>query len=477
MADLQSVFGAADSSREALRAAATTTLTSLSRFRCFDGGYGQFASNCQSSPYLTAHIVHILRTAEAMQVAIDRQAMNTAVSYLERQLRPRPPSVQAWPAWAATQAYMLKLLTESGRPQSQPLNELLGALDRIPVYALSYVADALRASGDTGPRYADVIRRLANRVRLDADRAFVEERDEAALLWLSHSNVRATAVVLEGLVRRGDTSELMAPLARWMAAERAENRWRTTQEHGMALLALTTYYRVMEPEVPLMTVATRLGGRVIGATVFEGRSTSPQQVMVPTAGLPKGTTTDLRLERTGTGRVHYTARLQYQSAAVPDPVTRGLRLIREYSRVDPGVLKGGAPATTFTRGDIVRVTVTLWVPHEGRFLAITDPVPAGLEPIDGALNTTARDLAQVATQQPSDGSWLEWWRRGGFQHVEKHDDRVVAFATRLAPGSHQFSYLARAMTAGTFETAGTWGEAMYAPEITGRAAAATIVVR
>ncbi|MCC7184869.1 MAG: hypothetical protein IT185_01420, partial [Acidobacteria bacterium] len=155
----------------------------------------------------------------------------------------------------------------------------------------------------------------------------------------------------------------------------------------------------------------------------------------------------------------------------------GLRLSRQYSKLAPGSVGDGTAGTTFVRGDVVRVTVSIWVPHEGRFLAITDPVPAGLEPIDGALNTTARTLAQNATRQSSDGSFLDWWRRGGFQHVEKHDDRVVAFATRLAPGRHEFSYLARAMTAGTFETAGTWGEAMYAPEITGRAAAATIVVR
>ncbi|NQW03067.1 MAG: hypothetical protein HQ485_03480 [Acidobacteria bacterium] len=110
---------------------------------------------------------------------------------------------------------------------------------------------------------------------------------------------------------------------------------------------------------------------------------------------------------------------------------------------------------------------------------MTDPGPAGLEPIDGALRTTASDLGEQATRQSSDRNVFEWWRRGGGDHIEKHDDRVVAFATRLSAGRHEISYLARATTSGTFETQGTWGEALYlyAPEITGRAAPTTVVVR
>jgi uncharacterized protein YfaS (alpha-2-macroglobulin family) len=61
--------------------------------------------------------------------------------------------------------------------------------------------------------------------------------------------------------------------------------------------------------------------------------------------------------------------------------------------------------------------------------------------------------------------------------VEKHDDRVIAFATRLGTGRHEFSYLVRATTAGTFRAAGSRMEAMYAPELAGRSAASTIVIK
>jgi hypothetical protein len=68
-------------------------------------------------------------------------------------------------------------------------------------------------------------------------------------------------------------------------------------------------------------------------------------------------------------------------------------------------------------------------------------------------------------------------RRGGFDYVEKHDDRVGLFATRLGAGRHEFSYLVRATTAGTFAAGGTWAEEMYAPEVHGRGAAVQIIIK
>jgi uncharacterized protein YfaS (alpha-2-macroglobulin family) len=79
---------------------------------------------------------------------------------------------------------------------------------------------------------------------------------------------------------------------------------------------------------------------------------------------------------------------------------------------------------------------------------------------------------------PDDGeaSW-EIWKRGGFDHVERHDDRVQLFATRLAEGTHEFTYVVRATTAGTFRTAPARAEEMYEPEVAGRTATAIVSVQ
>jgi uncharacterized protein YfaS (alpha-2-macroglobulin family) len=222
-----------------------------------------------------------------------------------------------------------------------------------------------------------------------------------------------------------------------------------------------------------------LAGQAVGSAKFQGRSTTAQHVTLTMAELVKqvsASTADLRLSRSGTGRLFYTARLQYASM-IPSTaiVNRGIRIERRYQRMTPEGLE--APATSFGDGDVIRVTVTVSLPHEGRFLAVTDPLPAGFEAVDGTLKITASDLIAVATTQTSGADGWAWWRRGGFEHVEKHDDRVMAFATRLAAGRHELTYLARATTAGTFTAAGASGEAMYAPEIVGRSLPLKIVVR
>ena len=72
---------------------------------------------------------------------------------------------------------------------------------------------------------------------------------------------------------------------------------------------------------------------------------------------------------------------------------------------------------------------------------------------------------------------MSWWQRGGFDHVERHDDRIQLFATRLSEGVHTFIYVARATTAGSFRTAPAHAEEMYEPEVFGRTATAVIEIR
>ncbi len=172
----------------------------------------------------------------------------------------------------------------------------------------------------------------------------------------------------------------------------------------------------------------------------------------------------------------YTTRLRYAADELhQDGLDAGIRVERSYA---PFVEKGTRPAaTTYKAGDLVRVTLTLQLTKERRFVALTDPLPAGFEPLESWFATTAQALGNIERQSDEgEGSWEAWWGRGGFDHVERHDDRVQLFATRLAEGEHEFTYVARATTAGTYRTAPARAEEMYEPEVFGRTATATVTV-
>ena len=91
--------------------------------------------------------------------------------------------------------------------------------------------------------------------------------------------------------------------------------------------------------------------------------------------------------------------------------------------------------------------------------------------------TTATELAEQQSKADTGGDWMSWWQHGGFDHVERHDDRVTLFATRLGEGTHEFTYLVRATTMGHFVAAPAHVEEMYEPEVFGRTASAVVDVK
>jgi uncharacterized protein YfaS (alpha-2-macroglobulin family) len=318
-----------------------------------------------------------------------------------------------------------------------------------------------------------------NALRVEGDQAHVEEVDSDALMWLWNSNTRATALVLEGFVRRGDDAAMVSRLVRWTLAVRRDGRWRNTQENATALEALVAYYKKFETEIPDMTASVTLGRSALGTATFKGRSSAMQAVRIAMPDLLRQTTAgaeqELAMSRAGTGRLYYSTRLQFAPIEAPPPSDQGIHIERRYEKfVENGE---GPAATSFNAGDLIRVTLSISLPKERRFVAVTDSLPAGVEAVDGFFRTTASDLARDASAQSSDRSWEARWRRGGFDRVEKYDDRVVLFATRLGEGKQEFSYLVRATTTGTFSAAGAWAEEMYAPEVNGRTAPSVVVIK
>ena len=102
------------------------------------------------------------------------------------QLAEKPPTNEGWwPSYTAWQAFAVKVLVEGGRNQDSNLTRLYGYRDRMPVFALAYLHDALVARGstrgDTPARLAELRRRMANAILPEAGSAHVEELNDPYL--------------------------------------------------------------------------------------------------------------------------------------------------------------------------------------------------------------------------------------------------------------------------------------------------------
>ncbi len=485
-ADLGDAFSLPGMDTSKMRPAVQQTLKELEKYQCSSGGFGYWAGNCRSvSPYLTAYLLSIFKTAADLKYDVDPGMRTRAYAYLEKELAEKPPVNESWwPSYTAWQAFAVKVLVEGGRNQDSNLTRLYGYRDRMPVFALAYLNDALIARGpraDTAARLAELRRRMSNAVLPEAGQSHVEELSDPYLLWFWNSNVRTTAIVLETLVRTGAPPSEVAPIVRWLMAARRDGRWGNTQENAHAMQALVAYYRKYESVVPSFAAVVSLGTQELARSEFRGRSTETAKTELPMAQLlsraQPGTTQPLTFSKQGTGTLFYTARFRYASdATFLEGLDNGVRISRSYA---PFVETGSRPAaTSFKAGDLIRVTLAFQLTKERRYVAVTDPLPAGVEPVESWFATTAASLGgQQDDQGDTSNDWTSWWQRGGFDHVERHDDRVELFATRLSEGRHVFSYVVRATTAGTFRTAPARAEEMYTPEVFGRTGTSVVEIK
>lgn len=464
--DLGDAFALPGIDAKKAHATAQQTIYELYKFQCGDGGFAFWAGECYSeSPYLTANVLHVFQRGQALKYDVSADVMKRAYDYLDAQLKQKRPTNEGWwPAYTAWQAFAAKVLVEGGRNEDSHITRLYSYADRMPLFGIAFLLDAMTAKKESSQRVDDLVRRIDNAILPEGGSAHVEELADPYLLYYWNSNVRSTAIALGTLVRRGESEQTVKQMVRWLMQVRKDGRWGNTQENVWAMESLVDYYRRYESVTPDFVATVRLGSDGIASDAFRGRSTAAKSHDVPLERLHDAPVT---FERQGAGTLFYLMRLRYTPAGlVHEARDQGFSVERRYS------LK------SFKAGDLIKVTLRIRNTKERRFVAVTDPIPAGTEPVESWFATTASDLADEQRKNDAQGDdWMSWWKRGGFDHVERHDDRVNLFATRLGEGTHEFTYLVRATTAGTFITAPAHAEEMYEPEVFGRTASEVVEVK
>jgi uncharacterized protein YfaS (alpha-2-macroglobulin family) len=156
------------------------------------------------------------------------------------------------------------------------------------------------------------------------------------------------------------------------------------------------------------------------------------------------------------------------SAAVPltKPLNAGYRMSRTVDVVQART-KG-----VLTRGDVVKVTITVEATAERNWVVIDDPIPAG-GTIIGDLGGQSKILADQGGNGGGfdfvalDGEGKLWNVEVGAQlaYVERGNDSWRAFFSWLPRGKLTVSYLVRLNGAGRFNMPPSRVEAMYSPAI------------
>jgi len=464
-------------------------LQRLYAYQHYDGGWGWWTQD-QSSPYLTAYVLHGMLEAQRAGFVVDGGAMRRGVTFLRGNL----PSVGKLEThWQANRlAYMLYVLAEHGtmidqadRGDLQVASALFEKRRLLDHYGQATLALALGLLEPNEPaRVQTLLADLSGDAIVSATGTHWEEA--APDYWNMNTDVRTTAIVLWSAARLNPKSETLPNVVRWLMTMRKEGHWSTTQDTAWSLLGLVAYMRASGELAGDFSYTVYLNGGVLGSgDVNRANIAQSVKLQVQIAQLLQEEANRVVVERaapregqSGAGQLYYAAYLRYfLPADEVKALDRGLMVARQYSPVN----QPDQRITSAQVGDTVQVKLTIIAPTDLYYVVVEDPLPAGCEGVDVTLKTTsivgeAPELQNLSAQQQD-----YWYRRYGwgwwwFSHTEMRDEKVVLFASYLPRGTYEYTYLMRASVPGEFLVMPSHAYQMYFPEVFGRSDGATFSV-
>ncbi len=367
--------------------------------------------------------------------------------------------VEALAALARQEAATPAMLGQIGViPAEMPtslLVDYIAALDHIPAPN----APALRATAEA---------QLRARIVYEGTRLDLTDNGQQVWWLMSSGDEASVKALLTTLGRPGWQAE--GPrMAVGVALRQVHGHWDTTTANAWGALAVRRFARLYPAQAITGVTSISLGGRE--AARAWPLAASGRALSFP---LPAGPVPLVLRQSAGAGpwasvSVH---------AAVPlrQPLSAGYRMTRAVSvtqRRFPGRL---------TRGDVVRVTLTVDATADRNWVVVSDPVPAGAT-ILGDLGGQSQLLQQG--QENGGGRFgaldpdgkpvlIEYGAQPAY--VERARDAYRGYFEWVPRGKFAVSYTMRLNGAGRFSLPPSRVEAMYSPEIRAQVPNAPVVV-
>jgi len=443
-----------------------------------DGGFGFWRRDDREFPYVSIHAAHALVRARAKGFQIPQPMLDRSKTYLQN-IDKHIPSDYSVQCRRALVAYALSVRHASGDPDPGRARALVkeAGLDGLSLEAVGWILPTLSKDPASAATVAEIRRHLGNRVSETAGNAhFVTSYSDQDYLLLS-SERRTDGVLLDALILDQPKSDLIPKMVRSLLDHRTQGRWGNTQENAFILLALDRYFQTYEKVTPNFVARVWLGQAFAGEQKFQGRSAERKHTEVPMSWLAGKGRQDLVLAKDGPGRLYYRIGMRYAPKDLNlTPADHGFTVQRTYEAVDnPQDVSRDADGTWRIRaGARVRSRVTVVAPSRRYHVALVDPLPAGLEPLNASLAVTEKIPQDDSKDRGGSGYW-RWWGPW-YEHENLRDERAEAFTSLLWEGVHQYTYVARATTPGQFVVPPPKAEEMYHPETFGRGATDRVVV-
>ena len=413
-------------------------LDRLAGFQHPDGGWGWW-KNDRSNPFTTAYVVYGLAMAQQADVQVNARMLQRGTNALLRMM----PLLKN----REERVYALYALSALRKSVPDVRNALADGVVKLPPAAQAMLALVLERDG----KGAEAFRVLATLEGLAAETGATAHWAGAKGYRWTGSNVEATALALEAFLAIHPKNAIIPKIVAWLALNRDGNRWVSTRQTALVVMAMAGYLEKSGTAAPDMKLTLEVNGKQIWKravtpknwALFESRTVLRATDLV--AGDNR-----IVLRREGNGAPVYSLFLkQFRRRAKFAPSTGGLQVSRSYALIANGNRVPLHAARTLRSGDEVEVTLTVKAERRYDYLMLEDPLPSGFE--------------AVRTHEASPWSrgrwaWAYWW-----SNKEYRDEKVAIAVTHLPAGERKVTYRMRAETPGLFRVLPTTIWNMYLP--------------
>jgi uncharacterized protein YfaS (alpha-2-macroglobulin family) len=472
------------------------TVRSILALQEYDGSFKYWPSSTCSDPWSSTYATLALARAKEVGFDVPADRLTRAEKYLGNVVGGNCGSCWS-PLYCGeeTRVFAAYVLARMKKPKASSYGEFYANRNKLSGFGKALLANAMYVGGGDRKQANALLQELLNNAKESPKGVMIAEVQSDTYATLFNSDTRTTGVVLQALTDIQPDHPYVGKMAKYLTGVRqGDGDWRTTQEAAWSLMGLTQVLRTKEKDTPDFKASLVMGAGELMSQAFKGRSmktetkTIPMKELLAKAG---GADQKLTFKKEGAGVLYYSAILKYAPKEMPTKsLDNGLFVQRWFEPY-----AGGGQSLKFFAGDLVRIRVRVASNQERHWAAFEVPLPAGLEPVDTSLATTAkltRSPDEEARGVGYDGEgeedqyggdaeegpvnpWLyRFW--SPFNHVEMRDNRVVMFGDHLPPGVHVASFVARATTPGTYILKPARGELMYEPEVWGRSEGGSFVV-
>ena len=456
-----------------------------------NGGMTYFrAENQYVSPYLSAYTALAFTWLNDAGYEVPNQVQEKLTEYLNTVISPKTKLGRLSNNAASTvQAVAIAALAKSGDLSRSNLMHYFSKSQTMSLFGKVQLLDSMKQFSNTETEQRDLLNQILAFSNSSAGKITFNENLDASFVRLHSSPIRSQCAILDSLSNNNELlvdKDMPSNLVQNIVAKRGgRSHWENTQDNVYCLNALSQYAKVYEADEPMIQSTVKFGNESLGTSSFKGFKSPATTLKLAMRNDLIGKDEKLSIEHNGKGRLYYKTQLQFSE--LDEPLQRdnaGMDIRRERSVFRNDAWQLIQAGEKIHRGETVRTDLFLSVPAERHFVAVRDPMPGGLEPINSDLANNGQSLKIADNDHPSADSYYykkrNWqgfsYSPWGFYHKELGHDAVTFYSDYVAKGEYHLSYLSQAIATGEFLQQVVHAEEMYHPDVYGKGLSSKLII-